>query len=125
LNLLLDTHALLWCLSSPDRLHRDTRKKVEAPAQIVFVSAVSAWEIEVKRALGKLKAPADLQDQLDANRFTELPLHWRHVGALRSLPDHHRDPFDRMLIAQALADGLVIVTSDDRIRTYPVRTLPA
>lgn len=125
MSILLDTHVLLWCLSSPDRLGRETRKKLEAAAQVVFVSAVSAWEIELKRALGKLKAPNDLAEQLVHNRFTELPVHLRHVRALRTLPDHHRDPFDRMLIAQAIADKLVIVTADDRIRSYPVRTLPA
>jgi PIN domain nuclease of toxin-antitoxin system len=125
LSLLLDTHVLLWCLNSPDRLRRETRKKLEASAQVVFVSAVSAWEIELKRALGKLKCPTDLEEQLGRNRFSELPVQLRHVRALRSLPDRHRDPFDRMLVAQAIADGLVIVTSDDRIRSYHVRTLPA
>ncbi|HMI82644.1 MAG TPA: type II toxin-antitoxin system VapC family toxin [Polyangiaceae bacterium] len=125
MSLLLDTHVLLWCLGNPDRLRRETRKKIEAPAQMVFVSAVSAWEIELKRALGKLKAPSDLGEQLEKKRFTELPVHLRHARALGSLPDHHRDPFDRMLIAQAMTDGLVIVTADDRIRSYPVRTLAA
>lgn len=125
MNLLLDTHVLLWCLSSPDRLRRETRKKIESPAQVVFVSAVSAWEIELKRALGKLKAPTDLAEQLEQNRLTELPVHLRHVRALGSLPDLHRDPFDRMLIAQAVADNLVIVTNDDKVRAYPARTLLA
>jgi len=122
---LLDTHVLLWCLCSPHRLRRETRKKLETPEQMVFVSAVSAWEIEMKRALGKLKAPADLSDQLEKNRLTELPVQLRHVRALRSLPDHHRDPFDRMLVAQAIADHLVLVTADDNVRAYPVRTLEA
>ena len=125
MTLLLDTHVLLWCLGSPERLCRETRRKIEAPAQVVFVSAASAWEIEVKRALGKLKAPADLEEQLQEKRFTELPVRLRHVRALGSLPDLHRDPFDRMLVAQALADGLTIVTSDDQIRAYPAPTLPA
>jgi len=125
MNLLLDTHVLLWCLGSPDRLRRETRKKIEAPDTVVFVSAASAWEIEMKRALGKLKVPADLEEQLQEKRFTELPVRVRHVRALRSLPDLHRDPFDRMLVAQAVADNLVIVTADDKVRAYPARTIDA
>jgi PIN domain nuclease of toxin-antitoxin system len=125
MNLLLDTHVLLWCLGAPDRLQRETRRKIEAPATVIFVSAVSAWEIEMKRSLGKLKVPADLEDQLQEKRFTELPVRMRHVHALRSLPSLHRDPFDRMLVAQAVADGLVVVTADEKVRAYPVRTLAA
>ena len=125
MNLLLDTHVLLWCLGSPDRLSRETRRRIEAPDTVVFVSAASAWEIEVKRALGKLQAPADLEEQLRQKRLTELPIRVSHVRALRSLPEFHRDPFDRMLVAQAVAEGLVIVTSDERVRAYPVRTLQA
>jgi PIN domain nuclease of toxin-antitoxin system len=125
MTLLLDTHVLLWCLGFPDRLRRETRKKIEAPETVVFVSAASAWEIEMKRALGKLKAPLDLEAHLEEKRFTELPVRLRHVRALRTLPDLHRDPFDRMLVAQAVADNLVIVTSDDKVRRYPAKTLEA
>jgi PIN domain nuclease of toxin-antitoxin system len=125
MNLLLDTHVLLWCLGAPDRLQRETRRKIERPETVVFVSAASAWEIETKRALGKLKVPADLEDQLHEKRFTELPVRVRHVQALRSLPALHRDPFDRMLVAQATAENLVLVTADDKVRAYPVRTLEA
>ena len=125
MSLLLDTHVLLWCLAFPDRLRRETRKKIETPETVVFVSAASAWEIEMKRALGKLKAPLDLDEQLEEKRFTELPVRVRHVRALRDLPALHRDPFDRMLVAQAIADNLVIVTSDDQVRAYPVKTIEA
>jgi PIN domain nuclease of toxin-antitoxin system len=123
MSLLLDTHVLLWTLSKPTRLSREVRRKIESPSEIVFVSAVSAWEIEVKRSLGKLKAPTELDEQLQRMRFTELPIHLRHVRALGSLPTLHDDPFDRMLVAQALSDGLVIVTADEQIGAYPVRTL--
>jgi PIN domain nuclease of toxin-antitoxin system len=125
MNLLLDTHVLLWCLGCPDRLRRETRRKIEAPETVVFVSAASAWEIEMKRALGKLKAPLDLEEQLEEKRFTELPVRMRHIRALRALPDLHRDPFDRMLIAQAIADSLAIVTTDEKMQTYPAKTIEA
>ena len=125
MNLLLDTHVVLWCLIAPERLARETRRKIENPNTVVFVSAASAWEIEMKRSLGKLKVPADLEEQLQEKRFTELPVRVRHVQALRSLPSLHRDPFDRMLVAQAAAENLVLVTADDKLRAYPVRTMEA
>jgi PIN domain nuclease of toxin-antitoxin system len=125
MNLLLDTHVILWCLSAPAKLHADTRDKLQDPGNAVFVSAVSAWEMEIKRALGKLRAPADLAEQVRQRRFTELPLHLRHVRALRGLPRLHRDPFDRMLVAQAIADNLALVSHDERVRAYPVKSLPA
>ena len=125
MNLLLDTHVLLWCLAAPHRLRRETRKKIEAPETVVFVSAASAWEIEVKRALGKLKVPADLEQQLQDKRFTELPVRVRHVRELRTLPELHRDPFDRMLVAQARYEGLTILTADEHLSRYGVPTIDA
>ena len=125
MNLLLDTHVLLWCLGAPERLQRETRRKIEKPDTVVFVSAASAWEIEMKRSLGKLKAPSDLDEQLQEKRFTELPIRLRHVQSLRSLPSLHRDPVDRMLVAQAGAENLVLVTADEKLCAYPVRTLEA
>jgi PIN domain nuclease of toxin-antitoxin system len=122
-NLLLDTHVLLWALAFPDRLGSEPRRALESPANSVFVSAVSAWEIEIKRRLGKLRAPAELEGEVRAVRFTELPLRFRHVEALARLPDLHRDPFDRMLVAQAQVDDLTLVTHDRRLLDYPVRTL--
>jgi PIN domain nuclease of toxin-antitoxin system len=123
--LLLDTHVLLWALGRPQRIRAETRRRIEQPDRFVFVSVVSAWEIEIKRALGKLRAPLDLTAQLTRLRFTELPVRLRHVDALRDLPPLHRDPFDRMLVAQAGADGLTLVTADDRLRAYDVATLEA
>lgn len=123
MRLLLDTHALLWTLARPGDLGAEARRRIEQAESSVLVSVVSAWEIEIKRALGKLDAPDDLHEQMHRLRFLELPVHLRHVRALRSLPPLHRDPFDRMLVAQALADDLVIVTADDRIRGYPVKSI--
>jgi PIN domain nuclease of toxin-antitoxin system len=110
---------------APDRLRREARRRIESPSSTVYVSAVSAWEIELKRALGKLRAPRDLEEQLQSMRFTELPVHIRHVRALATLPALHRDPFDRMLVAQAQTDKLVLVSSDDQVLAYPVTTLHA
>jgi PIN domain nuclease of toxin-antitoxin system len=81
--------------------------------------------MQIKAALGKLETPNDLDEQLRLRRFTELPVHIRHVHALRTLPTLHRDPFDRLLVAQAIADELVIVTHGDLVKAYPVRTLGA
>lgn len=125
MSLLLDTQVLLWCLSTPDRLSRKARRRIESASEVVMVSAVSAWEIEVKRALGKLIAPTDLQRQLTDKRFTELPLRLHHVDALRDLPALHRDPFDRILLAQATSDDLLFVTADATLLRYPVKTLAA
>jgi PIN domain nuclease of toxin-antitoxin system len=125
MKLLLDTHALLWTLGRPRQLRPQTRRRIERAETLVFVSVVSAWEIEIKRALGKLKAPDDLARQLERLRFALLDLRLRHVDALRALPPLHRDPFDRMLVAQALAEGLTLVTQDERLQAYRVATIRA
>ncbi len=125
MNLLLDTHIVLWCLSSPDRLRPEVRLAVEDPANVVFVSAVSVWEMEIKRALGKLQYPDDLEERLKALRFTDMALRARHVRELRQLPSIHRDPFDRTPVSQALADACTLVTADRTLAAYPVNTLVA
>ena len=123
--LLLDTHVHFWCLHDPAQLSMEVRRRIEDPASAVFVSAVSAWELEIKQALGKVRFPPDLDAQLHSRSFSELPVHLRHVAALRDLPPLHRDPFDRMLIAQSIEDDLVLVTRDEKILAYPVQSLRA
>ncbi len=123
MNLLLDTHALLWTLSAPEQLATQVRGLIEHPDTTVLVSVVSAWEMEIKRAQGKLDAPDDLEAQLKRLRFVELPIRFRHVQRLRKLPDLHRDPFDRMLVAQAMVDGLTLVTRDRNVLAYPVKSM--
>ncbi len=124
MRLLLDTHALLWALASPGELSARVRQLLERPETTVLVSVVSAWEMEIKRALGKLEVPDDLEAQMKRLRFLELPVHLRHVQRLRRLPVLHRDPFDRILVAQAMADGLTLVTRDRDVMAYPVKSLP-
>ncbi len=124
MRLLLDTHALLWWLAD-EGLTADARAAIAAGHNQVLVSAASAWEIAIKRALGRLSAPEDLLDQLAASGFDHLPIALRHALAVSDLPAHHRDPFDRMLIAQAMVEGLTVVTRDRRFSAYPVAVLPA
>ena len=125
MRLLLDTHVLLWSLAEPRRLRDETREALEDAGNDVFVSAVSGWEIAVKRALGKLEAPDNLEAAVREQRFGLLNLTFRHAEQAGALPPHHRDPFDRMLVAQAQVEGLVVVTRDARIRLYGVRTMVA
>jgi PIN domain nuclease of toxin-antitoxin system len=124
MRLLLDTHALLWWLAG-EGLGDQARDAISDPANLVMVSAASAWEISIKKALGKLSAPGDLERQVAASGFTPLPISLSHGLAAGQLPRHHDDPFDRMLIAQALAQGLTIVTHDKRFTDYDVATLAA
>ena len=123
MRLLLDTHVLLWALTDDPHLTADVRDLIIDGTVEVFVSAASAWEITIKQGLGKLRAPDDLPAQLVAARFEALPISVEHAVAVLDLPDHHRDPFDRMLIAQATVEALTIVTHDAQIGRYDVAVL--
>jgi PIN domain nuclease of toxin-antitoxin system len=122
--LLLDTHALLSWLAD-EGLTAQAREAIADPANLVAVSAASAWEISIKKALGKLAAPDDLERQVQAGGFLPLPVSIAHGVAAGELARHHDDPFDRMLIAQAQVEGLTIVTRDKRFDDYGVALLPA
>ena len=123
MRLLLDTHVLLWSLTEPQKLSRRTRDALEDPQNEVFASSVSGWEIAVKRALGKLNAPDNLEAGVKEQDFTPLNLTFLHAEQAGALPPHHGDPFDRMLIAQAQVEGLIVVTRDARIPLYGIRTM--
>jgi PIN domain nuclease of toxin-antitoxin system len=122
--LLLDTNALLWWLAD-EGMTVQARDTIADPENLVVVSAVSAWEISIKKALGKLAAPDDLEHQVQAGGFIPLPITIAHGVAAGQLARHHDDPFDRVLIAQALAEGLTIVTRDKRFSDYNVNLVPA
>jgi PIN domain nuclease of toxin-antitoxin system len=122
--LLLDTHALLWWLAD-EALTPQARDAIADPGNLVVVSAASAWEISIKKALGKLAAPDDLEQQVQRGGLVPLPISLAHGIAAGQLPHHHEDPVDRMLIAQAFAEGLTIVTRDKRFDDYGVELLAA
>jgi PIN domain nuclease of toxin-antitoxin system len=122
--LLLDTNALLWWEENSDRLGHAARATIRA-SESVYVSAASAWEAEIKKALGKLAFGGEVQDMIDANTFIELPVTVRHAAALRLLGRHPRDPFDRMLVAQALVEECTLVTADRHLARYGVPILDA
>ncbi len=125
MKLLLDTDVLVWTLLKQEKLSAAAAAAIEDEANEIFVSVVSAWEIEIKAAKNKLRAPSDLKTVLTEQRFKLVPVTLDHALAVESLPSHHKDPFDRMLIAQAQLGGLTLVTSDREFRRYPVATLPA
>jgi PIN domain nuclease of toxin-antitoxin system len=119
-NLLLDTHALLWWLADDTVLKSEAREAIGDASNIIYVSAASAWEISIKKALEKLDAPDDLPVVLAANQFQPLPITILHGVNAGQLPRHHDDPFDRMLIAQAQAEQLTLITHDQLFQPYGV-----
>jgi len=123
--LLLDTHAFLWWVEGTPALGRRARTAVANPDNEVFFSIASCWELSIKLSLGKLRLTQRLDrfipEQLSVNGFSLLSVELRHVLGVADLPFHHRDPFDRLLAAQALQDQLAIVTTDRVFRTYGVR----
>ncbi len=125
MKLLLDSHVILWTLLEPAKLAGRVAAEIMSPANLVFTSAASVWELEIKRACGKLDLPDDWVGALDAAGFVELPVIRRHAMTAARLPWHHRDPFDRILIAQALDENLRFVTADRMAATYGVSMLEA
>jgi PIN domain nuclease of toxin-antitoxin system len=125
--LLVDTHPFLWAIASPERLSARARRAIEDDANEILVSAASAWEIAIKFSLGRLQLPDDPQrfipEQLAANSFTALAVLLRHALQVADLPMIHKDPFDRLLVAQAVIEDLALVTSDAQLRKYPVKTI--
>jgi PIN domain nuclease of toxin-antitoxin system len=128
MRLLLDTHVFLWYISADPTLPAAYRDAVRDPAHTVYLSVASVWEAVIKHALGKLPLPAPpaeyLPRQRDAHQISTLPVEEGALPHLATLPPLHRDPFDRILIAQALQHGLTLLTVDDAVRAYPVPLLP-
>lgn len=125
MRLLLDTNALIWWLAEDPCLQPRTAEAIEAADNDVLVSAVSVWEIEIKRRKGALTSPNNVALQVRAAGFRPLPITDAHAQMAGRLPRHHGDPFDRMLVAQAHLEGAVLVTSDGELDRYGVPILPA
>jgi PIN domain nuclease of toxin-antitoxin system len=122
---LADTHIFVWCDQTPDAVNSTLLETLRDTQNQVFVSAASVWEIAIKRALGKLAFPTPIVETVQRLGFELLPITAGHAEHAGGLPRHHRDPFDRLLIAQARAEGLTLVTADERISLYDVKVLPA
>ena len=120
---LLDTHILLWAFNDDRRLPRKIRDILSDPEQVIFVSAASIWEISIKKSIGKLELPEDFFITFTDLRFQQLDVAFPHAKAVRSLPDIHKDPFDRMLIAQAIVEKMTLITIDKDMLCYDVAVL--
>lgn len=122
MRLLLDTHLLLWAAGTPKRLSAAARKAIESPDNSLFFSAASVWEITIKRGLGRADFTVDarlLRRGLIDNGYSELPITGEHAIAVDTLPPIHKDPFDRLLVAQATVEGMILLTADASVAQYP------
>lgn len=117
---ILDTHILLWWLSDDKRLTKKIRDLISDPSNRIIVSVVTVWEIVIKKSLGKLDAPDNLKEAIDADDFEVLSVTIDHALYLQHLPAIHNDPFDRLLIAQCIVEDLVLITADEIIPKYDV-----
>lgn len=120
---LLDTHVVLWWLYDAPELSADTKEFLDTEPSL-FVSAVTPWEIAIKQSLGKLDGPPDLAERVRDSQFASLPITAGHGVRAGRLPQHHRDPFDRVLVAQAQTEGMTVVTRDRYIPKYDVEVMP-
>lgn len=125
MNLLLDTHVLLWWLDDNPILLTNAKEAIADGSNIVFVSAATIWEIKIKHTLGKLEVPVNFREVLEQQSFAMLSITADHAHLIGELPPHHRDPFDRMLIAQAMFEHFTLVTRDSRFKQYEVSTIRA
>ena len=126
MDLLLDTHTLIWFLNGDKRLPNKVRLEIENPDNSKIVSIVSVWEIAVKISLDKIRFPKGFRhflDLIEDSGFEILPISFEHAVAVSVLEFLHRDPFDRLLIAQCITDNLILATQDNSIKQYPVKTI--
>lgn len=125
MRLLLDSHVLLWWAADDPQLATAAREAIDAPANEVFLSAATAWELAIKAAAGRLEMPDDLVARALRQGVRPLPIDLEHAADAAALPAHHRDPFDRMLVAQARRESMTLVTADAALGLYDVPTLTA
>ena len=125
MNLLLDTHVVLWWLDDNPDLSLRARTVIADGNNLAFVSAAVIWEIQIKRALGKLKIPKNFRNVLDQQGFELLDITVEHAYAVGKLPLYHRDPFDRILVAQAKLENMILVSRDKRIKKYKIPLINA
>ena len=126
MNLLLDTCVLLWWLDDPiTLLSKEASTAIKETDNRIIVSVVSAWEIAIKKALGKLEAPDNLKKMIADAEFELMPIDYEHAWHVKDLPPHHKDPFDRLLVAQATVENLTLVTRDSWLQAYHVPILEA
>lgn len=125
MNLLIDTHVLLWWLDDYPTLSKKAKDGIADGKNLVFISAVVIWEIRIKQSLGKLKLPHNFRKVLDSQPFEQLDITVEHAHAVGDLPTHHRDPFDRMLVAQTKVEHLTLVTRDIRLKKYKIPIIEA
>ncbi|MBD3421745.1 MAG: PIN domain-containing protein [Chitinivibrionales bacterium] len=123
MNIMLDTHILLWWLDDPAKLTDDACGLISSGSNNVYISSAVIWEIVLKKSLGKLEIPPELDTIIQENRFQYLPVAPQHAFALEKLPNIHRDPFDRILIAQALHEKFTFITRDAHILRYDIETV--
>ncbi len=127
MRLLVDTHCWLWQLSEPERLPETIRRLITDRSHEVYLSTACMWEIVIKQRLGKLTLPEDvgtfIPSRMDDMGHIALPIIQAHVLQLSSLPPHHKDPFDRILVAQAVAEGMKLITADTQLKRYDVDLL--
>jgi PIN domain nuclease of toxin-antitoxin system len=126
MNLLLDTHTLIWFLEDNPQLSKLSAAVIKEPKNLCFVSIASLWKIAIKVSLGKLNVdvkPSDLQPYLNKLHIQLLDISYHHLSILETLPLHHRDPFDRIIISQSIANNLAVVTKDPLFKNYPVNII--
>jgi PIN domain nuclease of toxin-antitoxin system len=119
---LLDTHVLLWWLANDEALTPDHLRIIRNKRNTCYISAATVWEISIKTGLGKLVVAEEYLEVARSQGFLELPISWFHTQGVKQLPDHHKDPFDRLLISQALSEGMTLLTVDENIRKYQLPT---
>ena len=129
MRILLDTHAWLWMISTPERFSKQALRMVEKTSVELVLSAASAWEISIKHGLGRIELPGDAEavipDLMLRSGVEALPITHTHALRAGALPAHHKDPFDRILVAQAQLEGIPILTADQEIPSYDVEVIPA